>query len=451
MSAELTGVGLASWSEPAPYGMVMVPQGHIVIGEKAADSVWGLPAEYKAISVDAFWMDQTEVTNAQWRQFVYYVRDSIVRERLADPLYGGNSLYKITTDEYGTPIKPYLDWSQPLPNPKRALDQELAAMESVYYTNPVTGKKQLDPRQMLYKYEIYDYHAEALYRNQLDPEVRAKHDIKEPVIISKDTAYVDDAGKIVRETISRPLTSEYDFLNTYIVAIYPDETVWVNDFPNSMNEIYTRLYFNHPEYDNHPVVGISWEQATAFCHWRTDNYRKGLDLPEGAVVPEFRLPTESEWEYAARAGRSNLKYPWSSEDLNSDEVCFLANFKPFEGDYTADGQVITSQVSSFSPNDYGLYDMAGNVAEWTSSSYFVSSYSTMDDVNPQMHYGAAKEDSKMMKRKVAKGGSWKDVLRFVKSTRRIYEVQDKGHSYIGFRCVRSIINNEAKTKKKSRR
>ena len=67
VSAELVGVGLASWSEPAPYGMVQVPQGHIVLGERDADTVWGLPAEYKAISVDAFWMDQTEVTNAQWR------------------------------------------------------------------------------------------------------------------------------------------------------------------------------------------------------------------------------------------------------------------------------------------------------------------------------------------------------------------------------------------------
>ena len=102
VSAELVGVGLSSWSEPAPYGMVQIPQGHIVLGEREADTVWGLPAEYRAISVDAFWMDQTEVTNAQWRQFVYYVRDSIVRERLADPLYGGNPLYKITTDKYHT-------------------------------------------------------------------------------------------------------------------------------------------------------------------------------------------------------------------------------------------------------------------------------------------------------------------------------------------------------------
>ncbi len=442
VSSELVGVSLASWSEPAPYGMVQIPQGHIVLGEREADTVWGTPAESKAISVDAFWMDQTEVTNAQWRQFVYYVRDSIVRERLADPLYGGNPLYKITTDRYGDPIKPYLDWSQPLPSPKHALEQELQAVESVYYTNPVTGERKLDPKQMLYKYEVYDYHAAALYRNSLQAEVRASKNIQEPVVISKDTAYVNDRGEVIRATLTRPLTSEYDFLNTYIVAIYPDETVWVNDYPNSTNQIYTRTYFNHPRYDNHPVVGISWEQATAFCNWRTENYRKGLGIPAGTVIPEFRLPTEAEWEYAARAGRSNTKYPWNSDDLETNEECFLANFKPFEGDYAADGHVITSEVSSFSPNDYGLFDMAGNVAEWTSSSYFVSSYEMMDDVNPQMQYIAAREDNQMLQRKVAKGGSWKDVLRFIKSTRRTYAPQNEAHSYIGFRCVRSIISNK---------
>ena len=84
-------------------------------------------------------MDETEITNAKYRQFVYWVRDSIIRERLADPAYGGNDLFKITEDRYGEPVTPHLDWSRPIPW-KRANEDELRAIESVYYVHPITGE-----------------------------------------------------------------------------------------------------------------------------------------------------------------------------------------------------------------------------------------------------------------------------------------------------------------------
>ena len=136
---------LASWNEPAPHGMVHIPRGHVLLGEAKADSLWGTPAVSRGISVEAFWMDRTEVTNAQYRQFVYYVRDSILRERLADPAYGGDESYKITEDKDGEPTTPHLDWSRPIPSEKRATEEELRALQSIYYTNPVTGEKKLDP------------------------------------------------------------------------------------------------------------------------------------------------------------------------------------------------------------------------------------------------------------------------------------------------------------------
>lgn len=453
---DLVGVPLAAWSEPAPVGMVLVPRGNIVLGYTQPDSLWGLAADAKAISVDAFWMDQTEITNAQYRQFVYYVRDSIIRERLADPAFGGDPDYKITTDKYGDPIEPYLDWSRPLPHPKRALDEELAAMNSVYYTNPVTGEKQLDPAQMLYRYKRYDYHQAALYNDLLLEMRRAEREGRplqiELPLIAKDTAYVADGGRVVRETITRKLSGEWDFLNSYIVAIYPDESSWVKDFPNSMNEQYTRLYFNHPSYDNHPVVGVSWQQALAFCAWRSDSFRQGINLPEGVVVEEFRLPTEAEWEYAARAGDSNRRYPWDVMD-GQDEACFNANFKPDVGDYTQDGHLITSQVASYAPNAFGLYDMAGNLAEWTSSAYSASSYKEVDDINPELEYKADPSDPETLKRKVVRGGSWKDVARFIQSATRTHQQQDAQRSFVGFRCVRTAVAATAtgKRAKKSKR
>lgn len=450
---EVVGARLASFNEPAPYGMVLIKRGSFEMGPADRDSLWGFNAETKGVSFEAFWMDETEITNAKYRQFVYWVRDSIIRERLADPSYGGNDLFKITEDRYGDPVTPHLDWTRPIPW-KRANEDELRAIESVYYTHPVTGEKSLDKRQMTYKYEWFDYTAEALRRNQFDPFARERNtdiqvDPNQVIMISKDTAYIDESGRPVNETITRPLSSPFDFLHTRIVNVYPDETSWVNDFKNAYNEPYLRMYFTHPGYDDYPAVGISWEQATAFCVWRTEYYKKSSNLPAEQVVQPFRLPTEGEWEYAARVGKSENKYPWSDATLQNDKGCFMANFKPGDGNYTEDGHLVTSRVATFPPNEFGLYDMAGNVAEWTSSIYTESGQSQTSDLNPDLNYNAAKEDPYDMKKKVIRGGSWKDVAQFIRSDMRTFEYQNETRSYIGFRCVRTQVGfSNAKGKKK---
>lgn len=442
-SGEVTGVRSVAFNEPAPYGMVLVKRGAFEMGPADSDSLWGIQSETKGVSFDAFWMDQTEVTNAKYRQFVHWVRDSIIRERLADPAYGGNDLFKITEDRYGDPVTPYLDWSRPIPW-RRATEEEQMAIESIYYTHPVTGEKSLDGRQMYYKYEWYDYTAAALRKHRLNPYERERNtdltiNPDEVIMISKDTAYIDDQGRIVNETITRPLSSEWDFLHTRIVNIYPDETSWVNDFNNAYNEPYMRMYFSHQGYDDYPVVGVSWEQATAFCAWRTEQYKQSINIPEGMAIESFRLPTEGEWEYAARTGKNENKYPWSSEEMQTDNGCFLGNFKPGEGNYTEDGHLIPAKVGSYAANEFGLYDMAGNVAEWTSTNYLESGPSQMSDMNPELRYDAAQEDPYVMKRKVVRGGSWKDVAQFVRSDMRTFEYQNETRSYIGFRCARTQV------------
>jgi formylglycine-generating enzyme required for sulfatase activity len=451
---ELVGVKSASFSEPAPYGMVLIKRGAFEMGLADSDSIWGFEASTKGVSFEAFWMDETEITNAKYRQFVYWVRDSLIRTRLADPEFGGNELFMITEDRFGEPVPPHLDWSRPIPW-KRASEDEMRAIESVYFTNPVTGERSLDAKQMNYRYEWYDYTATALRRNNLNPALRVRNtDIAanpdEVIMISKDTAYINEEGHIVNETITRPLGGLHDFLHTRIVNIYPDETAWINDFKNAYNEPYLRMYFIHPGYDDYPVVGVSWEQATAFAVWRTDYYKHSLDLPPGQVIEPFRLPTEGEWEYAARSGKSEYKYPWATEELKDDKDCFMANFKPGDGDYTEDGHLITARVASFSPNEFGLYDMAGNVAEWTSTVFYESGLKQMSDINPELHYDAAREDPYDMKKKVIRGGSWKDVARFIRSDMRTFEYQNETRSYIGFRCVRTQIgfSKSKKGKKK---
>lgn len=440
---ELTGVGATAWSEPAPYGMVLIDKGSLKVGPEQNDSLWGIVTPSREISVDAFWMDETEITNSEYRQFVFWVRDSIIRERLADPAFGGNELFKIEEDREGNPIKPHLNWNRPIPW-KKATEDEQLAIQSVYTVHPVEGNTMLDAGQMNFYYEFFDQVQAAQRKNRLKPEERERNtdipfDPQQVVMISKDTAYIDDEGRIVNTTINRELSSLFDFQNSYIINIYPDTTCWVNDFQNAYNEPYMKLYFSHPSYNDYPVVGVSWEQATAFCAWRTNYLLRGMGAT-ARNVQRYRLPTEVEWEYAAR-GREGHEFPWEGETTESDKGCFYANYKPGKGDYTKDGNIITSRVGAYAPNSNGLYDMAGNVSEWTSTVYTETGVLSMSDLNPELRYNAAKEDPYMMKRKVVRGGSWKDVAANIRSDRRSFEYQNESRSYIGFRCVRSCVGH----------
>lgn len=393
---------------PVPQGMVLVNRGHLRMGLEKQDSLWGFNTPIRDISVDDFWMDKTEVTNAQYHAFIKDICDSIIAERMDDPYYGGD---------------------------------RRRVMESLYITNPATGEKLLDTRQMVYVYEVYDY-AESMKRKyRMDPRERILNtDIdvedQEQVWISKDTAYIDNSGNIIRETINRPLSGPFDFLNTYIVNIYPDTTCWVNDFPNSKNEIYAKYYFSHPDYKDYPVVGVTWEQANAYCAWRTEKMKKQLGSSYRNEQP-FRLPTEAEWEYAAR-GKTQNEFPWNYDKAGDGKGLFFANFMPDDGNFTKDGNIITSRVGVYPSNTNGLYDMAGNVAEWTSTLYTAAGIEAMNNINPQLTYNAAIEDPYRLKRKSVRGGSWKDSESHIKSAWRAAEYQNQPRSYIGFRCVRSI-------------
>ena len=439
---EVTGVRGRAFNEPKPYGMVLVKRGSMEVGAQQADSLWNDLPEARGISVDAFWMDEKEVSNAMYRQFVQYVRDSIIRERLADPQYAGIEEYKIEEDKYGEPVTPHLNWAKPIPW-RRPNEDEQVALESVLKVNPVTGQKGLDAAQMNYRYEVFDYKSYAQRRYRLDPERRNLNtdipvNYDEEILITKDTAYIDDDGNIRRETITRPLSSEWDFLNTYIVNIYPDTTVWINDFANAYTEQYARYYFSNPIYDDYPVVGVSWEQANAFCAWRTEFLRSAYAM-RGVQIEPFRLPTEAEWEYAARAGNKDQSYSWKTDIPHSDRGCFDGNFKPGDGDYSRDGYIITSPVGSYSSNDFGLYDMSGNVAEWTSTAWSEAGVHQASDINPDYQYNAAKEDAYRLKRKVIRGGSWKDPQHFIRADVRSWEYQNEQRSYVGFRCVRTYL------------
>jgi gliding motility-associated lipoprotein GldK len=220
--------------------------------------------------------------------------------------------------------------------------------------------------------------------------------------------------------------------------LYPDTTVWIHDFAHHLGDPLMVYYYSHPAFDNYPVVGVDWEAAKYFCRWRTaylNDYRAGRgEWP----MPNFRLPTEAEWEYAARGGRDMAKYPWGGPYMRNAKGCLLANFKPGRGNYFDDGYAYTAPVYSFFSNDYGLFEMSGNVSEWCEDAYNPASVPLVWDLNPTYF-----DDNEP--RKIVRGGSWKDIAYFCETGTRSFEYKDTTRSYIGFRCAMTYLGRSSGT------
>lgn len=418
-SGELTGVtSNSTFMEPAPLGMIFIPQGSFNMGQNEQDVASTSNAQTKTVTVSSFWMDETEITNSEYRQFVYWVRDSIARRLLGEQF----DQFLIAEDALGNEIDPpYLNWDEELD----WYNQEYAEiLEEMYYPEKerFSRRKEIDTRKLEYEYEWIDLQQAAKRSNRYNFETK-KYEGQVYNLKGEREDIVDRSSFIMKDR----------------VLVYPDTLCWIADFTYSYNEPVTRMYFWHPGYATYPVVGVSWKQATAFCIWRSELLNNYLIKEAQPWAHDYRLPTESEWEYAARGGLEQSVYPWGGYYTRNDRGCFVANFKPLRGRYADDGAMRTQMVQEYAPNDYGLYDMAGNVSEWTSSAFDESAYAYTHDLNPDYKYNARPDESHVMKRKVIRGGSWKDVAYFLQCGTRSYEYQDSATSYIGFRCVRDYI------------
>ncbi len=380
-SGQLEGVmDRPNWNSINPYGMVYVPSGVLTVGQSDQDIYASHIQRPREISIQGFFMDDTEITNNEYRQFVYWVRDSIAHTLLDH----------FKEDDFGNES---LDWDY-------EIDWADENLEDLYFQGDdvINGKRELDTRELVYSYQSKDWNKAA-----------------------------SRAFKGKRRDI---LTDEE-------VAVYPDTLCWIRDFAYSYNEPMTRNYFWHPAFDDYPVVGVNWKTAHAFCHWRThlwNTFRS--DEPN---TEDFRLPTEYEWEYAARGGKELAAFPWGAYYTRNAKGCLLANFKPGRGNYPEDGGLYTVKADAYFPNDYGLYCMSGNVAEWTESAFYENAQSFIHDLNPDISYNAKDDDPDAYKRKVIRGGSWKDVLFYLETGTRHWEYQDTTKSYIGFRCALTYL------------
>ena len=383
---QLHGVSPAKgWTLPKPPGMVYIPPGTFHMGPSDEDINSSYTARNKQVSISGFWMDATEITNNEYRQFTNWVRDSIAAKQMG-------------FIKQGTDGNEYIDWTKATTikwNDKATLEK----IDVLIFTpdNRIFNKKEIDPSKIVYHSETFDYKEAA----------------------KRENASVQRSKFIVKKDI----------------PAYPDSLCWVRDFAYSYNEPMAKKYYSHPAFGNYPVVGVTWKQASAFAEWRTHYLNSYLDSKNRSTEADFRLPTEAEWEYAARGGLSQSPFPWGGPYLRNRKGCLLANFKPGRGNYPEDGGFYTVRADAYWPNGFGLYNMAGNVAEWTSSLYYEGGYSFQHDMNPDIRWNAKDTDLPRMKRKVIRGGSWKDVGYFLQTSTRNYEYQDTSKSYIGFRCV----------------
>jgi gliding motility-associated lipoprotein GldK len=433
---ELVGVKGKKWHPEKPYGMTLVPGGAFIMGKSDDDLANIQDAPTKTVTVTSFYMDETEITNNEYRQFVNWVKDSIIKTRLA-----------ITADEQekkpGTGGIGEFAFADADTTKMSVYDKymyknyySLGTDDDMYSGRKLNQKVKLIKDTKKYPDELYVEVIDSMYL----PEAESYNGLKTIDASKLKFKYRQvDLNKAVKKKGRKGF---YD--DTLPIEIYPDTTTWIKDFAYSYNEPMHNNYFWHQAYGDYPVVGVSWNQSKAFCAWRT-MYKNGyIKKKKGRdQVNEFRLPTEAEWEYAARGGIEGATYPWGGPYAKNDRGCFLANFKPVRGDYAADGALYTVEAKSYEPNDFNLYNMSGNVAEWTESSYFAESYEFISTMNPNV-------SDRKNQLKVVRGGSWKDIGYMLQVSTRDYEFADSARSYIGFRTVQDYMGT-APTGKKTKR
>ncbi len=300
----------------------------------------------KIVAVHGFYISQTEVTNVEYREFVFYVRDSIAHRLLSHFRNGTDSI----------------DWTKPINWNDKLLDTLIIPPEE-----RVFGRKEIDPNKIVYEIDFF--------------------------------------GK------------------KEVVSVYPDTLVWMQDFSNSYNESLAKNYFSHSSYDNYPVVGINLKQAMAFCRWKTEETASSVKGPAADTLNMLiRLPSSEEWESAAYEIKDTAGVQPDNKQCNCNSAVMAGKDGTTMKGIKDDGYLFTSPIKSFPPGPNGLFDMKGNVAEWTSTA--------RDEI---MDVEVKPEKQKTFF--IVKGGGWNSTPFYLQPGVCQFFSADDTHSFIGFRYV----------------
>ena len=393
-------------------GMIFIPMGTFTTpsnnGYNATEKDSTLLLSYikKQISVQAFYLSKNEVTNSEYREFVRWAKNKMAH----DILVKQDSKYQNKKGEYNQDIP--IDW-------------ENEQLQKALFSN------QSEFNSKSFKVELLKY----------------------TVVIDGKSEQVD---------------------------VFPDTLIWMAK--NRYNKPLTDNYFWHPAYDYYPVVGVTWKQAQAYCQWRTDRLNEEVLIAakvldsysdnfstttflkdsknkeyQHLLYPSFRLPSESEWEFAAMGAQnqdSKYVYPWKSSRLFNKKGKYYANFGPITDinavrikNYIDDDGFHTIIVSNYEPNGLGLYDMAGNVAEWQNDKYSIELETKqaieVESVNGKdqaaISHAAKQHDAKIAKAqhpaRVVKGGSWADGPIYLQISTRTIMNENSSSMRVGFRIA----------------
>ena len=301
-------------------------------------------------SVPGFYISRTEVTNKEYREFVYYVRDSIAHTLLSHFGNGSNNI----------------DWNKTIDWNDNRLDAMMLSPEERIF-----GKKEMDPGKMIYTIDFFG---------------------------KKDC-----------------------------ICIYPDTLVWMHDFTYAYNEPLALTYFSKPYYDYYPVVGVNLKQAMAFCQWKTEQFNKMLKGKETANVElKVKLPSTAEWESAAFELKDSVNIFYGHKGYSCNFGTITTGSGLTKKGFKDDGYFYTSPVMSFPPGPFGLYDMKGNVAEWTSTA---REEIINDEVKPE----------KQRTNFIVKGGGWNSTPFYLQAGVCQFFPVDDAHTFVGFRYTVYVV------------